>query len=676
LATIALNIGSVFEALNAHYPERKNVNLSGFAKAGLSTDQWLAKKKSQLTQKSFIETYRSLQKKFDQSAESNGQNASDLVTKIIDTRRRLRKDSAIRFSDLSLANAFVVVSAAIKTITGIELRQTQLLAARAMLNGRLVEMATGEGKTYAATLAAATAALAGIPVHVLTANEYLATRDAKNLMPIYALLGLSCGAIDNEMQREDRRAIYKKDVVYCTASEVIFDYLRDRTESTVISPKKNSLQQRLSHVTNPNTADAPVLRGLCFALIDEADSILIDEASTPFILAAVHKKAQSNSEFTVALGLAKSLQVGLDFTANRSKKAELTESGKATVLKASESLTGLWRQNSRYREELAELALTALYCFKRDVDYVVKDDEIHIVDANTGRIAEGRQWSRGLHQLIQSKESVSESDGQKTLIQLTYQRFFPRYLMMAGMSGTLTESARELSALYNLTVEKIAPFKKCQRIDAAATIFFEQTSLHKHLVEQVKQAHARGQPILIGTDSVQASYRTSQLLRQNKLPHTLLNATEHAKEAEIIANAGMQNAITVATNMAGRGTDVALADGVADVGGLLVISCQANESKRIDRQLSGRSGRRGDPGCTNTLVTVKSGVLAKEVPHFVWQFASLLTTANGAIPIWLGETILRRCQWLHEFKATRKRIAMMRIDEAIEQRLSFGGRKD
>ncbi len=674
MATIALDIGAVFSALNTHYPERQNFSASLLQKTGLQLDQWVDGKRHKRQSEKFLVHYKTTRTSFIKTKVAV--DSLEFKTQIAHAKRLLRNKNARYFDDEALSQAFNLVASALQAITGIELRTTQLLAARAMLQCQLVEMATGEGKTFAAALAAATAALAGIPVHVLTANEYLAVRDARNLGPIFAILGITCTSISNDMERDARRVAYRKDIVYCTATEVIFDYLRDRTESVEVSPNKNQIQQRLSHVGNKIEDQAPVLRGLCFALIDEADSILIDEASTPFILASANKKAEGNSEFSVALQTAKTLIKEDDFSVNNKKIVLLTNVGKQKVKAASESLGGLWSKNTRYREELIHLALTALHCFKKDVDYVVKDDDVHIVDGNTGRIAEGRQWSRGLHQLIQAKEEVSQSDGQRTLIQLTYQRFFPRYLMLAGMSGTLKESASELRNVYSLPIERIEPFKKSQRIDHPANLFFEQSYLEQTLIAQISQAHIHGQPILIGTDSVQASNRISRLLNTKGFKHCLLNATEHEKEAQIIEKAGELGAITVATNMAGRGTDIALTNEAAHRGGLMVISCQANESKRIDRQLSGRSGRRGDPGCVITLLNVKHGMLAKEVPMVIWTIAKLFRTSDQTVPNWLGEFILRKSQWLHELKASRKRAAMMRSDEAIEKRLSFGGRKD
>jgi preprotein translocase subunit SecA len=454
---------------------------------------------------------------------------------------------------------------------------------------------------------------------------------------------------------------------------VIFDYLKDRLNGA----GQPSLKARLDKVKAAQEQHQPVLRGLCFALIDEADSILIDEASTPFILAAAQNQKDEVSIFSTALTLAKALQVDSDYTLNPKKKSvEFTDSGRANLKTLSLPLDGLWKQNSRYREELVSKALAALLCFEKDIDYVVIDNTIHIVDENTGRIAEGRQWSAGLHQMIEIKEGVSATQGQRTIVQLTYQRFFPRYLMLAGMSGTLKESAKELRLTYGLAIEKIGLFTPSQRQQPPVQIFANQKFADKKFLQLVFENHLRGRPILIGTDSVEDSARVSQLLALNNFKHALLNAREHEKEATIVAQAGQLGKITVATNMAGRGTDIALGDGVKALGGLLVISCQSNSSARIDRQLSGRSARRGDPGCAVTLLNVKRGLLAKSLSDSLRNKLAFLTNEEGSLPGWLGNFIVRICQYRSEALAMQQRISMMKTDEAIENSLSFGGRKD
>jgi preprotein translocase subunit SecA len=681
LATIASRFNAVFSALNTPYPERKasspRASFAEIVSLSERIDNWLDAKRSHRNRQSFLALYEGLLAEI--QAKVPEQTSAALTAnrffsnKLTEIKGQLRKSSHHSFDEHALANAFALIAMAVFAVTGLTLRRTQILAARSMLQGHLAEMATGEGKTYAALLASAVAGFAGIPVHLMTSNEYLAVRDAQASAPIFHLLGIRCGAIVQAMERDERRRVYCNDVVYCTASEVIFDYLRDRLEGA----DSSILKKRLDRVTTGSNHTAPVLRGLCFALVDEADSILIDDASTPFILASSTTKSETTPTFPLALDIAAKLHQTTHYRLFKGRKqVELTLEGKKQVDHFCETLPGLFSSNARYRTELVELALAAQHCFVRDVDYVIADGEIHIVDSNTGRVAVGRQWSRGLHQLIEAKESVSQTDGQKTMIQLTYQRFFPRYLMLAGMSGTLFESARELRLTYGLSIDRIAPFVPSQRQSDKVQLFFEQSMMDRSLLQLILTNHRRGQPILLGTDSVDESVRVSRLLTKHKIPHSLLNAQAHEKEAAIIEKAGQMGAITVATNIAGRGTDIALGEGVKALGGLLVVSCQCNGSRRIDRQLSGRSGRRGDPGSAKSLLNVQHGLLGQVIPRKVWALLRVAENNEGALPGWLGELILRRYQSFYEAKAMRQRRSMMSNDEAIERRLSFGGLKD
>jgi preprotein translocase subunit SecA len=662
LATIAHKLDRPsFAALNTPYPERPETDKTSYAKFSLRLDASLSLKSSTWRRKIFLKQFAQLRA-----------NTVARPSNLPGIKRALRSAKQLKFSDEPIARAFAHIAAVLFELKGIELRTTQLLAARGMLQGRLIEMATGEGKTYSAMLAAATAALAGVPVHVMTSNEYLAARDEASLRPVFAALGLVSGVITHDMQTDQRRENYKHPIVYCTSTEVIFDYLKDR----LAGAGKTALSARLQQIAADSVAVKPILQGLCFALIDEADSILIDQASTPFILAAADAKNDAK-QAQVALQLANQLHKPIDYTLKlSSRKAELSRAGQTNLERISTGLEGLWSRNTRYREELVCLALSALHCFEKGVDYVVAQDGIQIIDADTGRIAQGRQWSRGLHQLIEAKESVSATQEQRTIIQLTYQRFFPRYLMVGGMSGTLKESARELRETYGLCIESINPFTKSQRKNLPVRLYFKQNTLDSDLLSLIQRNHSAKRPILIGTDSVEDSLRVSQLLTKHKLAHNLLNAIEHAKEAEIIAQAGHQQQITVTTNMAGRGTDISLGPGVSELGGLLVVSCQSNSSSRIDRQLSGRCGRRGDPGSALTLLNVQRGLLGKTASAKTWACLEPLAGAKGFLPAWLGEFILRKSQFLSETKAMKQRLAMMQSDAAIEKRLSFGGRKD
>ncbi len=663
-------IASSLAWINGPYPQRQNQTRGRFNAVSKCLDTFVEVNKCKRTQAQFLIQLES------HLASTAMRTSAHLAQALRLAKQNLMKSvskpavgsTAFTFTDDVLCQAFGVIKTIFAGTHGLELRPTQFLAARAMLKGNLAEMATGEGKTYAAAIAAGTAALAGIPVHVMTSNEYLAQRDAHNLTPFYAALGLSCAAIVQVMQTDQRRETYASNIVYCTASEVIFDYLRDR----LLGTGGQQLKQRLSQV-GANQASQPVLRGLCFALIDEADSILIDDACTPFILAAASIAKAPPEALTKALEIAQALQINQDFILNdNTKSARLTQQGKHTLATASSNMRGGWAQSERYREELVTQAICAIHCFKKNVDYIISEQEVKIVDANTGRIAVGRQWSKGLHQLIEIKESISLTQDQKTIIQLTYQRFFPRYLMLCGMSGTLKESRAELQRNYGLGIISIPPFLPSKRRQYPAKVYVDSSKLDHSLIALISRHHQRGQPILIGVDSVEESLRISGLLKNNQLKHQLLNAAEHEREANIIANAGSLFCITIATNMAGRGTDIAISEKVRALGGLMVVSCQLNGARRIDRQLSGRSGRGGDPGCAFTLVSVQRELLSQFLPYSVWKLLAWSGSETGRLAAWLGEPLLRLAQRKQEHEARQRRDFMMQQDEAIERNLSFG----
>lgn len=499
-----------------------------------------------------------------------------------------------------VAEAFALVREATRRRLGMAHFDTQLIAGRIMLDNRLAEMATGEGKTLTAALTAATAALAGMPVHVLTANDYLVTRDSTLLAPVYGALGLTVGAVTREMDQAQRREAYAQDITYCTAKEVVFDYLRDRLarRSTV-----GDLQERVRQLDASGPAQQPLLlRGLWMALIDEADSILVDEARTPFILSQPRVNAQQQRWLRDALNIAQRLKQRADYRIDHgSQTVELTDPGCANLAALAQRAGGLW-QDRRMREEIVSQALAAHHIYLRDRHYVIRDGKIVMIDQTTGRLAPGRVWSRGLHQLLEAKEGCQPSGEMETIAQITYQRFFPRYLRLGGMSGTLRESAPELRSVYGLAVAKVPLRKPSRRRLVPIQVFGAVEHKWQAVVARVGQLVGSGRPVLIGTDSVADSEQLSRRLTAVGLRHCVLNARNDADEAAIVARAGEARNVTVTTNMAGRGTDIALGAGVAQIGGLHVICCQHNASARIDRQLHGRCARQGDPGSVETIL--------------------------------------------------------------------------
>jgi preprotein translocase subunit SecA len=516
---------------------------------------------------------------------------AQLTARVIEVRRRLAQEG---LAEPAMALAFAIVGELAARELGVRPHAVQLHAARAMLDERLAEMATGEGKTLAAALAAAVAALARVPVHVITVNDYLARRDGEHLRSLYARLGLATGIVTQEMDAASRRAAYACHITYCTAKELVFDYLRD---SMARGRGAGTLQERIDALVAPRT----VLRGLCMAIIDEADSVLLDEARVPFILSRAGTTQRRPEHFERSLGLAGQLLEGRDFRLDHAlRTAELTASGTQAAEATGQQADRLWAV-PRYRDEAVSLALCALHLYHRDRDYLVRDGCVELIDATTGRTAPGRAWSRGLHQMIELKEGCRPGRELETAAELTYQRFFSRYLRVCGMSGTLSEGRRELARVYGLRVTQVPLRNPSLRRVLRTRVFADAEARWAFVVQRSRELRDAGRAVLVGTDTVADSQALSEAMHAAGLAHALLNARHDRAEAEIVAAAGAPGRITVATSMAGRGTDIALDPEVARRGGLHVILCQANPSARIDRQFLGRCARRGEPGSCETL---------------------------------------------------------------------------
>ena len=563
-----------------------------------------------------------------------------LTARVGELRRRLAQEG---LTEPGMALALAIAGEFAARELGTRPHAVQLHAARAMLDERLAEMATGEGKTLAAALAAAVAALARVPVHLITVNDYLALRDGEYLRPFYARLGLTTGIVTQQMDAASRRAAYACDISYCTAKELVFDYLRD---SMARGRDAGSLQERIDALVTPRT----VLRGLCMAIIDEADSVLLDEARVPFILSRAGAQQRPPEHFGRALELAARLEQGRDFSLDAElRSAELTPVGQEALAASAQGADRLWAL-PRYREEAVSLALSALHLFHRDCDYLVRDGRVKLIDATTGRTAPGRAWSRGLHQMIELKEGCRPGQVLETAAELTYQRFFSRYLRVCGMSGTLTEGRRELAQVYGLRVARVPLRTASLRSMLPTRVFAHARARWSFVVQRARELRDAGRAVLIGTDTVADSQALSEAMHDAGLEHVLLNARHDRAEADVVAGAGAPGRITVATSMAGRGTDIALDPEVARRGGLHVILCQANPSPRIDRQFLGRCARRGEPGSCETL-----HVLDARLPR---RGAELR-------PAWLARLLVRlelRSQLRRERAA---RTALWRRDQAM-----------
>ena len=550
----------------------------------------------------------------------------------------------------------------------------QLFGGWLMINGMLAEMETGEGKTLTATLPACTAALAGIPVHVITANDYLAARDEEILKPLYLRLGLKSGAVIDGMEQEQRRAIYRRPIVHTTNKQIAFDYLRDRIEMGEDTGQLKFQFRRIHREVKQRQADPLTMRGLCFAIIDEADSVLIDEAKTPLIITQTRPGAEAPETYGDALYLASSLFINDDFVMDpKSRDIELTPQGENNLAEMAIGLEQRWK-NKRWREAMVKQALLAEYCFKRNKHYILKDNQIQIIDEFTGRVMADRSWEHGLQQMIEAKEGCLISEQREPLARISYQRFFSRYLKLAGTSGTVKEVASEMHRVYGLHTVKVPTHRASRRILLAERVYRTSVAKQAAFLQRVKELHAEGRPILIGTGSVAESLEVSAWLQQAGFAHRVLNAEQDQHEAEIIAQAGQMHAITVATNMAGRGTDIALGLGSTESGGLHVIALNCNESRRIDRQLYGRCARQGDPGSCEAILSLEDAVLQEYYSSAILRALAGLVADMEPLPPRLGNWVLRLPQMAKERQQRKLRRDLTRQDKHLSRILAFSGK--
>ena len=508
----------------------------------------------------------------------------ELIAKTEYFRNRLNNGETL--NDIKY-EAYAVAREADKRVLGEFPYKVQVMGALVLNNGDVAEMRTGEGKTLTATMAVYLNALEGKGVHVVTVNEYLAKRDSEWMGKVYRFLGLTVGYNARELSPSQKREAFKCDVTYTTSSEVGFDYLRDN----MVTDIKDK-----------------VLRDLNFALVDEADSILIDEGRVPLIISGGSK--QVHNYYVSADKFVKSLSSGQYNYDVKTHSAVLTESG----VKAAEKFFGIANlydiTNTSLVHHIGQ-ALKANYVMKKDVDYMVDGGEIMLIDQNTGRKLPGRSYSEGLNQAIEAKEGVRIKQETITVATITFQNFFRLYKKLSGMTGTAKTEEEELIDIYNMRVIVIPTNRPIARIDDQDSVFYSLEDKYKALLEDIKTRHKTGQPILVGTSSVEVSEELSTMLRKEGIKHEVLNAKNHAREADIVALAGQKGAVTIATNMAGRGTDIKLGEGVKELGGLAVLGSERNDSRRVDNQLRGRSGRQGDPGYSKFYVSLQDNLMRR-----------------------------------------------------------------
>ena len=572
------------------------------------------------------------------------------------------------FTETLLAEAFAAVREASMRTLGMRHFDVQLLGGWAMLQGKVAEIATGEGKTLTASLSAAVAAAAGASVHVVTVNDYLAGRDAELLTPLYQYLGLSVGAIGQDMEPAQRCEQYARDVVYVSNKELVFDYLKDRLAAGPMMASRAKLRQ----LYQPGRQASLLLRGLHVAIVDEADSVLIDEAKTPLIISDVAAEDQDAAIYHSAVELARRMIPGEYFELRNGTEVWLTPAAESVLQQWTNNLSGLLSA-AVWRRELITKALVALHAFHRDRHYIVVDGKLQIVDEFTGRAMPDRTWEQGLHQMVESKEGVEITGERKTLARITYQTFFRRYLMLCGMTGTALEVAGELRRVYDLDVIRIPPNKPCRRSYLPDTCWLTQEQRWEAVADRAAHLSRERRAVLIGTRSVEASERLGALLAARGVEHTVLNARQDQREADTVAMAGQPGRITVATNMAGRGTDIRPLPEVLGTGGLQVILTEFHESRRIDRQLFGRSARQGEPGAVQSMVSLEDELFLRYVPrlrNFIVRFVG----SRKVVPGWLLDVLVRQMQFFAERQNRTVRMLTLRQERKQREMLGFAGR--
>lgn len=620
--------------------------------------------------------------RFDRSIKKDAEKISAMADKLRHlSEQRLRKqlgEMAVRFRryekghDKILNDVFAVIVEAADRILGLRLYPVQIMGGIALYKGYFTEMATGEGKSLTACLPAILAAWTGRPCHIVTVNDYLAERDADEMLPFYSFCGVSVGCVTSQMEPEQRRLHYGRGVVYTTSKELVADFLRDRLRiGSFYDSSRRLIRQML--LPRWEGSNGLVMRGMDTAIVDEADSVLIDEAVTPLIISRAQDNKPMAEIYRTGCGIAASLELDTDYHLDlKYKEVKLTKDALKKIEILSESLPGIWRGASR-RVELIQQALTAREFYKEEKQYVIHDGKIVIVDEFTGRLMPNRTWRQGLHQAVEAKEGIDVTSPSETLARISFQRFFRFFRKLSGMTGTGQEAAGEFWHIYGLPFMSIPTNKPCIRKQISDAVFPDANRKWEAIVEEIVQCNKTGRPILIGTRNVRASEKLAEMLTVRGLDFNLLNAVRHKEEAVIVAAAGEQGRITIATNMAGRGTDIKLGRGVIELGGLHVIATERHESGRIDRQLFGRSARQGDPGSAQAFMSVDDELIQRFVPGPLRkQLASAIEKRKPGAKR-LSETILSHAQRAAQRLAFRQRRNVLKMDTWLEDALSFTG---
>lgn len=574
-------------------------------------------------------------------------------------------------TDAPIITGLACVALATQRTLGINPHPVQLQAACAIFKGCLAEMATGEGKTLAIGLAAVLMGLTRLPCHILTANEYLAHRDATELSPLYQFFGLHVSSVTGQLTPPARREAYRKEIVYTTAKEILADFLRDRLKT---ERPFHSTRELIRHLAGFSTrSDTLVMRGMHFAILDEADSLLIDESITPLIISQSTRDPQLVEALKAAFKVTEKLEPKTHYEINyRFRDVYILPQVWSQLTPEVSQFPPWWRGTERFREVIRTTLLVREF-YHRDIQYTVQNGKIEIIDESTGRVMLHRTWQQGIHQAIEVKEGLKLTDSTQSLASLSFQRYFRCYPRLAGLSGTVAEVASEVWHYYQMPLIKIPTHRPVQRILLPTQFYLTKREKWMALVVHIREIRAQGRPILIGTRSVQSSEELADILQTEQIPFVLLNANRDENEASIIAQAGQDSRVTIATNMAGRGTDIKLGPGVAEKGGLHVIVTERNAFRRVDRQLLGRAGRQGDPGSGIFITSLEDDLCQKYCPGWLRDWVRLHALTPKNLNRW--EPVLAFIiQRSAEMEARRERRLTVENDTWLDEHLTYGGR--
>ena len=608
----------------------------------------------------------------------DGHADHDLQLAMAQARAALRRDPLQAHGQLD--QALAIVGQMALRVLGMRPYAVQFMGALTIHEGLLAEMATGEGKTLTVGLAGVLAGWGGRPCHIITANDYLAERDAQEMARLYSACGLSVQSITGALEPPERMLRYDADVVYLTAKSLLADHLRDQIgPGSPAQQARQAFERWLLDGQSGQAAQASgrlLTRGLHTAIVDEADSILIDEAVTPLILAAQRESKGLDQAVLAVSRLADSLQAGQDFEAQLRGKAIVLQ---PSALQALEQLSGqlpeVWRPAAR-REELLRQALLVRCFFKPGVQYVVQDGEVVLLDEFTGRMTPGRTLTSGLHQAIEAHQGLEITSPNESLTQMSFQAFFRCFRKLSGCTGTAWEAASELWQVYGLAVRRVPTHRPRQTLYQIPQLVLSEEDKWQWVCQHVLEVHATGRPVLVGVRSVTSSQQLADRLLQAGCAPQVLNALAHAQEAAIVAQAGQAGRITIATNMAGRGTDIRLDPAIVAQGGLHVVVAESNESARIDRQLAGRCGRQGDPGSVATCLCLDDDMVRRHLPRAARELVQRLASRSPLLARRLARPLFRWVQWRTEQEAFQRRWSVLRSDDWMKSALPFGSGGD